>query len=72
MRRRPDGSDFRINEIHYDNLGTDAGEAIEIEGPAGANLAGFSVVLYNGNGGVAYNTRKPWAACCRRPAARAA
>ena len=29
-----------INEIHYDNTGTDAGEAIEIAGPAGTNLAG--------------------------------
>jgi len=37
-----------INEIHYDNTGTDAGEAIEIAGPAGTNLAGWSIVLYNG------------------------
>ena len=37
-----DGSDFHINEIHYDNLGTDAGEAIEIEGPAGADVTGFT------------------------------
>ncbi len=37
-----------INEIHYDNAGTDAGEAIEIAGPAGTNLAGWSLVLYNG------------------------
>ena len=50
--------DVRINEIHYDNFGTDAGEAIEIEGPAGANLDGFAVVLYNGNGGAAYSTRR--------------
>ena len=28
-----------INEIHYDNTGTDAGEFIEIAGPAGTNLA---------------------------------
>ena len=34
-----------INEIHYDNAGTDAGEAIEIAGPAGTNLTGWSVVL---------------------------
>src|ERR671918_2137840 len=46
----------RISEIHYDNTGTDAGEAIEIEGPAGTDLTGWSVVLYNGNGGVPYNT----------------
>ena len=49
--------DVHINEIHYDNLGTDTGEAIEIEGPAGTNLSGFTVVLYNGNGGVPYNTQ---------------
>ena len=50
-------SSVRITEIHYDNAGTDAGEAIEITGPAGMSLAGWSVVLYNGNGGAAYNTR---------------
>ncbi|WP_111669837.1 T9SS type A sorting domain-containing protein [Algoriphagus litoralis] len=46
-----------INEIHYDNTGTDAGEAIEIAGPAGTDLTGWSIVLYNGNGGAVYNTR---------------
>ncbi|MGH7701033.1 MAG: lamin tail domain-containing protein, partial [Gemmatimonadales bacterium] len=47
----------RISEFHYDNDGTDVGEAIEIEGPAGTDLTGWSVVLYNGNGGTAYDTR---------------
>jgi hypothetical protein len=46
-----------INEIHYDNTGTDAGEAIEIAGPAGTNLSGWSLVLYNGAGGAPYDTR---------------
>jgi DNA/RNA endonuclease G (NUC1) len=50
----PPTGDFRINEIHYDNAGTDAGEAVEIEGPAGASIAGFTIVPYNGNGGVPY------------------
>lgn len=45
-----------VNEIHYDNDGTDTGEAIEIAGPAGTDLAGWSLVLYNGNGGAVYNT----------------
>jgi predicted extracellular nuclease len=45
-----------INEIHYDNAGTDAGEAIEVAGPAGTDLTGWSLVLYNGSGGVVYNT----------------
>lgn len=46
-----------INEIHYDNSGTDSGEAIEIAGPAGTDLSGWSLLLYNGNGGAVYNTR---------------
>jgi hypothetical protein len=50
-------ADVFINEIHYDNSGTDAGEAIEIAGPAGANLAGWSLVLYNGANGQSYNSR---------------
>lgn len=46
----------RISEIHYDNAGTDANEGVEIEGPAGTDVTGWSIVLYNGNGGVPYNT----------------
>lgn len=45
-----------INEIHYDNDGTDSGEAIEIAGPAGTDLTGWSIVLYNGGNGAAYDT----------------
>ncbi len=45
-----------INEIHYDNTGTDAGEAIEVAGPAGTDLTGWSIVLYNGSGGAVYDT----------------
>lgn len=49
--------DVRFSEIHYDNVGTDANERIEISGPAGASLAGWSIVLYNGNGGAVYDTK---------------
>jgi VCBS repeat-containing protein len=45
-----------INEIHYDNAGVDAGEAVEVAGLAGSNLSGWSLVLYNGNGGASYGT----------------
>ena len=45
-----------INEIHYDNTGTDSGESIEVAGPAGTDLAGWALVLYNGSNGLAYNT----------------
>lgn len=46
-----------INEIHYDNAGTDAGEAIEIAGPAGTDLGGWRIVLYNGANGAVYGAR---------------
>jgi len=38
-----------INEIHYDNTGGDSGEAIEVAGPAGTDLAGWTIALYNGS-----------------------
>ncbi|MBC2607151.1 lamin tail domain-containing protein [Pelagicoccus albus] len=44
-----------INEIHYDNASTDVGEAIEIAGPAGIDLSGWSLVLYNGSNGSTYS-----------------
>jgi DNA/RNA endonuclease G (NUC1) len=46
----------RFSEIHYDNLGTDSLEAIEIEGPAGTDLTGWKIVLYDGNGGKFYSS----------------
>jgi uncharacterized protein len=46
-----------VNEIHYDNDATDAGEFVEVAGPSGTDLTGWQVVLYNGNGGATYNTR---------------
>jgi predicted extracellular nuclease len=50
-----DGDVF-ISELHYDNDGTDIGEAIEVQAPAGADLSGWQLVLYNGNGGTVYGT----------------
>ena len=47
--------DVFINEIHYDNSGADTGEGIEIAGPAGTDLSGWSIVLYNGSNGAEYN-----------------
>lgn len=49
--------DTRFVELHYDNAGSDVNEALEIEGPAGFAVDGWSVVLYNGTGGAAYDTR---------------
>jgi len=45
-----------ISEIHYDNAGADTGEAVEIAGPAGSDLSAWQLVLYNGSGGLVYNT----------------
>ena len=45
-----------INEIHYDNTSSDSNEGIEIAGTAGVNLDGWSLELYNGNGGSVYKT----------------
>jgi len=51
------GQTVFINEIHYDNAGEDSNEAFEIAGQAGVDLGlGYTVVLYNGNGGSSYNT----------------
>ena len=45
------GQTVFINEIHYDNTGGDTNEGVEIAGPAGTDLTGYKVVLYNGNNG---------------------
>ncbi len=47
----------RFSELHYDNTSADVNERIEIEGPAGTDLTGWRVLLYNGDGGVVYDTR---------------
>jgi uncharacterized protein len=55
-----DSSTIFINEFHYDNASTDTGEFIEVAAPAGTDLSGWSLVLYNGEGtvpGQSYNTR---------------
>lgn len=45
-----------FNEIHYDNAGTDTGEAIEIAGPTGTDLTGWLILRYNGSNGMVYGT----------------
>lgn len=37
-----------INELHYDNTGSDEGEFVEIAGTAGIDLTNFRILLYNG------------------------
>jgi len=49
-------ADVFINELHYDNSGTDVNERVEIMGTAGTNLSGWKIVLYNGGDRRAYST----------------
>jgi hypothetical protein len=50
------GQTVFVNELHYDNQGGDANEAVEVAGPAGTSLAGWSLVFYNGSNGNEYRT----------------
>ena len=45
-----------INELHYDNSGSDVGEFIEVvlENPGSYTLSDFTVTLYNGSNGTSY------------------
>jgi hypothetical protein len=45
-----------INEIHYDNTGADIAGFVEVAAPAGTNLTGWSIQLYNGNNGTEYDS----------------
>lgn len=47
-----------INEIHYDNAGSDVNEMVEIvlETPGAYTLSDFTVTLYNGNVGTPYES----------------
>jgi endonuclease I len=52
----PAGAVIWINEIHYDNNGTDVNEGVEIAGPANTSLTGWKLVGYDGATGAAYAT----------------
>lgn len=52
--RAASASPVFINEFHYDNAGTDSGEFVEIAGPAGTDLSGWWLLLYNGSNGQPY------------------
>ena len=45
----------QINEFHYDNSGSDAGEFVEVVTEANADISTMLLTLYNGNGGTPYN-----------------
>lgn len=48
-----------INEIHYDNAGTDVGEFVEVvlQNAGTFTLSNFTITLYNGSGGASYDTK---------------
>ncbi len=43
-----------INEFHYDNVGGDVGEFVEIAGPTGLDLSNYRLLFYNGANGTVY------------------
>ena len=45
-----------INEIHYDNIGADKGEFVEIAGEKNTNLTGGKLIGYSGSNGGRYKT----------------
>lgn len=48
--------DVWINEVHYNNMGTDTLEGFEIAGPMGENLGCYQVMLYDGSNGQVYSS----------------
>lgn len=48
------GQTVFINELHYDNTGGDVDEGVEIAGPAGTDLTGYTLTPYNGSNGTSY------------------
>ena len=52
----PSGAPW-INELHYDNAGSDTGEFVELAGPATRSLAGWQLWAYEGQTGMPYAAR---------------
>lgn len=48
------GQQVFINEIHYDNSGSDVDEFVEILAPAGTDLSRYGLAFYNGANGQVY------------------
>ncbi|AWI25947.1 hypothetical protein HYN49_08565 [Flavobacterium pallidum] len=45
-----------INEFHYDNIGSDVNEFVEVIIPTTYAGTGFTLTFYNGSGGASYST----------------
>ncbi|OKY26062.1 hypothetical protein [Thalassotalea sp. PP2-459] len=48
---------LQINEIHYDNAGSDKNEFVELIGNAGTDLSHWSLLFYNGGNGKVYKNQ---------------
>jgi len=48
-----------LNELHYDNTGSDVGEFVEIviENASTYTLSDFQIDLYNGSNGTSYHSK---------------
>ena len=46
-----------INEFHYDNVGADTNEQVEIAGTAGMVLQNWQLIFYNGQNGETYYSK---------------
>jgi hypothetical protein len=53
---QPPATAVFVNEIHYDNSGSDTDEGIEVAGPAGTVLQGWRIRPYNGGTGATYGS----------------
>lgn len=49
-------SNITINEIHYDNVGGDSGEFVELKIPANTVLDNITISLYNGSSSAVYKS----------------
>ncbi len=41
-----------VNEFHYDNVGTDTNEGVEVAGQSGIDLSAYSIIIYNSSGNI--------------------
>ncbi len=53
----PCPTDPWINEFHYDNTGADAGEFVEVAGPAGIDLSNYTIYTYDGSDRMVHQVR---------------
>ncbi len=59
-----------INELHYDNDGTDQGEFVEVAAPLSwRDLSSITLTLYNGGNGQSYSGPTPLSSFTRRDVA---